>query len=414
MNFSEDQARLITRIYKDFTCPVCKLKFSSNHQLCQHIYNRHKKEDAWANKYRDIRNNYNKDFITCPYCNDRLKDLGKHLFIKHRINTTDFRLKNPLIPLKVVKVKHGNYVCHICNKHYTRKNNLSNHYRLNHPEYYDKIRFVRTSVHYTCPICHNKFNDIRQHVACKHNMTWRYFCDSYNWNIKDSKYITDEYRKHLSENKRNFYKSESGILWRKQQSINFSNNNPSKLPHIRNKISQTAIKNINVNKFFNNSWGIRVWDKDITKGKFVRSFEEFKILYTLYINGISYEYEPESFTYRVRNKVKNYLPDLKIGNMYYEIKSSIKHISDEVLYKCSAIDRNVKIVTSKELFYELNISCDTEILYKYCRERLDSDAMKISYRTYKPTSRILEKICADFRNHKNINFRQMGVQYEIC
>lgn len=414
MKFSEDQARLITRIYKDNTCPVCKSRFKNNYQLCQHIYNRHKEEDAIANKYRNIRDSYNKDFIECPYCGRKLQDLSRHLLVIHNVDTKDFRLNNPITPLKVVKVKYSNYTCGVCDKHFKTLNGLSSHYRIKHPEYYDKIKHVNTKIHYTCPICNKQFNDIRQHVSYKHSLTWEDFCRDYNWSTKDSKYINDLYRKHLSENKRSFYKSDRGILWRKKQSDYFSKNNPGKLYHVRNKISKLAINHINDNKFFNNSWGIRISDSVITKGKFVRSFEEFKILYTLYKNNIEFEYEPESFEYYDGDVVKNYLPDLKIGDDYYEIKCTTRNIPYSVLHKCSSIGKSVQIVTSKDLFNKFNILCDMNDLYVYCSKQLDHDNMKIIFRTYKSTSRILERICKNFRNHRNIDFRSLGVDNEIC
>ena len=413
MNFTEDEVRLVTRIYKDNECPICHIRFNSIHQLAVHVYSKHKKENLWAENYRKQYENYNKDYLICPYCNKKFNDLVRHLKREHNISRKEFRLKFPLIPLKLIKTKNGKFECQKCNKIYKRNNDLSNHYRLQHPEIYREIKNKRLKVEnekkFICPICYKKINSIRQHVQEGHNIKWEDFCKKYKWNIKDSKYISDEYRRNLSINKKQFYNSKKGMDLREEQSKRLKINNPSKNPKIAKTISEKAIKNINKNPFFNYSWGIRIKDDLITDNKYVRSFEEFKVLYFLKKNNINFEYEKEQIKCIVDNKVKNYLPDLKINNIFYEIKSNIERINREVLKKYNSIkDKEIHIVTFEQLMKLFNIKYDIQELINYCSNKIKNNEMKIICRTYKRNSRILKSICANYKTNENIDFKSLG------
>lgn len=367
--------------------------------------------------------------LKCPICNKELKSLNTHVVYEHNISIKDFKKKYPGMRLQEDKRVPGNFVCHICGKTYSYNNVLAIHIKTAHPKEYKKIKEAKdrakmekeASYKYTCAICGKRTNQIMQHVVSSHfnseeNITWKKYCKQYNHSINDKAYFSQEHLKNLSINKSKYYSSNKGLVERKRLSVKFSGDgNPSKRFEVRKKISDSAIKRIQTgnNPFMENSYGIKFKFSYNGKVYHTRSFEEFKVLWTLLINDIEFTYEKLKIDYLTANGIpKTYLLDFLIQKTkYVEIKSAPnkKHFDVakyEAIEKILQLDgKHLNIWNYADVCENLNLEkmLNSEF-YRIIKELLDKDQCQISCYVHQHSrrSRILEAIDLDFMNNKNI------------
>lgn len=349
------------------------------------------------------------EMLICPYCNKKFNSLYRHITLTHNIDISKFKEDYPNSPLQIyIRKNEFHSICEQCGKEFDRKNLYILHLKTCDYKKYLVLKETRTNG-YECQICHNLFIDLKQHLKIKHNLDFKDYCEIYNWDIEKSKFITNEYRKKLSESKKHFYnETKRGKELKKTQSDNMSGNkNMACRNEIRSKISLSAIKRINENLFFINSYGIRVkYDKYS-----VRSFEEFKVLYLLLKNNVDFEYENFSIKYLLDGKTKNYLVDFTINGNYYEIKSTLKYIDfkkyNSIKEEFKIKNLNFEIVTYDILKEKLNLIEDYNI-FDECKKLLNEDKIKFDCVTYYDKSKILSKICDNYKNNKNIKITQIS------
>lgn len=407
--------KILNNFY-DKICPICSKECTDKRRTTFHMNRDHIEEMKMIKEYKaTIKELSQKDSIECPLCKDSFKEMARHIKKKHNMPVNDFKIKFPLLPLKVVSSISKKEIseCHLCNCVYKAKNALGLHYKNKHPEYFEEMKKgEKMYKHFECPICNKETNTIRQHIVDGHNMTWESFCTNYNWNIKDSKYVSDEYRKKLSKNKKTYYASEEGIARKKVQSENMlGDKNQARRPEVRSKISKTAIKRMEDNPFFMRSYGIKFKFNNDDKRYFCRSFEELKLVHSLIVNDIEFVYEKTRIKYKMEDDVlRTYVLDFEIDGIYYELKSSLSlSDKDEKKYtyvnkSLSAIDSKLEIVTIKELSKKLNFEIDLDTVYRFCKDKIDSDDMWITNYSYHENSRILNKITKNYKDHPNVKY----------
>jgi predicted transcriptional regulator len=286
------------------------------------------------------------ELIKCPECGLEMKNLKMHLFYKHNLNIDKFREKYPEFGKTQIVVKHEKKQCPICldSKLYapnalgTHMSYIHNNIERGNPE--NKIKAEKrreTKEGYICPICNKKYRNLSQHIEITHKIKWEDFIISYNWEF-DKAYFSDSHKNNLSVNKQYFYDNTSrGQECKIEQSIRSSGeNNPACKLEVRQKISDSRKKNgctmtdqgkENVSyssalKMQTQEGGYGLFLRFIYNDKiyFCRSFEEFKIIYTLLINDIEFISNKTIIKYQINGKFKNYVPDLIINDTYIEIK----------------------------------------------------------------------------------------------
>lgn len=85
----------------------------------------------------------------------------------------------------------------------------------------------------------------------------------------------------------------------------------------------------------------------------VRSDWEKRVCIKLKQNNISYEYEPECFELIIDNDKYTYTPDIKIKNVYLEIKGPLYDLQLNKMKELNKI-KNLIIITSKKNFNRLS------------------------------------------------------------
>jgi len=398
----------------DKICPICGKEYTNKRITTNHITNCHVNIVESIKEYKSIKKELSKkEFITCPICNRKLKEMARHLIKTHNISVESFKLKYPMVPLKIISEPIENTVkCDICGKEYKKNNALGLHYKNIHPEYFEEKKLKEAPYrHYTCPICSRKVNDIKQHIEDGHKIKWNIFCNKYNWDIKVTKYISEEYRHNLSVNKKAFYDSDKGIILKKIQSdAMLGDKNMACRPEIKAKISVSAIKRINSNPFFERSYGIKFRFFVDNNKYFARSFEEFRVMYYLIKNNILFKYEKTRLKYKSKDVIRTYILDFEIEGKYYEVKSSLKlKDSDNEKYNSvndtlHKVNKHLEIVTLNELKNIFNFEINKKEEYTFCRDMLAQDKMFITVYTYHDKSRILENIVENYKTHKNIKY----------
>ena len=113
------------------------------------------------------------EFITCPICNDKVKNIIRHLRGKHDRSLKDRATVESRFPeLKGKKMQISNnyadkskeFKCELCDKIYHRKNDIQNHIRTYHPENYKKQEHIKKCPTLTCPICNKESGNIHPHI----------------------------------------------------------------------------------------------------------------------------------------------------------------------------------------------------------------------------------------------------------
>jgi hypothetical protein len=319
-----------------------------------------------------------------------------------------------------------NLTCPYCNKQFKLHNTLSIHIKFNHKEEWEKIKQdkenkknkQKESHQLECKLCGIKTNLLYYHINCSHrDITWDNYCEQFNHDKNLKSFFTDEHKKMLSINKKQFYDSDRGLKERERLSKKYSGkNNPACLPEVRKKISDAALKKMidsPNNNFVLNSYGIKFNFKYNGQTYYTRSFEEFKVIYTLLKNNIKFEYEKIFLKYKLNETMHTYILDLKINDMYIEIKSDTTKCNyyDLPKYKSieamlNSINKHLYILTYKEICEKLKIKPIQNIyLYQDIKMMLDKDECFISkYISSKKqkNSRILMAIDKDYKNNKNI------------
>lgn len=208
-----------------------------------------------------------------------------------------------------------------------------------------------------------------------HNMCWEEYCLKYNHIPEEKNYFSIEHRNKLAKR----------IIER----------NISTLPH-SSYIFQ-----------FEDSSGYP---------SILRSFEEFKIITMLLKNNIKFKYEKHSVNWLDKNGFEHiYIPDLKIGKDFYEIKGvglkRLEHFNNEEKYKkskiilkqlnCELFLVNTKILQKK---FNLNKSVyNNNFFYKELKTLLDNNKVKIKYRAIKNLQpKLLKIIDENYQNNLNI------------
>ena len=246
------------------------------------------------------RKEYN--MIECPICKKQFKSLNKHVEWQHNISIADFKKKYNITKMQEnCRKADYNLTCPYCNEKFKLNNALSIHIKFNHKEEWKHIQEEKQKTkaetnHLKCAICGFETNLLYYHINCSHkDITWEDYCKKFNNDINIKSYFTEEHKKMLSVNKKKFYDSDRGLKERERLSKKFSGeNNPACNPEVRKKISDAATKkmiDIDYDIFTKCSYGIKF--KFVYNGNtyYTRSFEEFKVLYTLLKNNISFEYE---------------------------------------------------------------------------------------------------------------------------
>lgn len=405
---------ILNNLY-DKICPICSKECMDKRRTTFHMNKVHIEEMKIIKEYKaTIEKLSQKDKIDCPICKDSFKEMARHIKKKHNMTIVEFKTEYPLVPLKVVSSLPKKEIseCHLCNKVYKAKNALGLHYKKKHTEYFEEMKQSEEKYkNYECPICNKGTNAIKQHIVDGHYMTWESFCTTYDWDIKNLKYISEEYKNNLSKSKKTYYASTEGLERRKVQSDNMSGDkNFSCRPEVRSKISKSAIKRMEDNTFFTRSYGIKFKFNINDKIYFCRSFEEFKLVHSLITNNIDFKYEKTRIKYKINNILRTYVLDFEIDNTYYELKSSL-NLSDEDKNKYSYINNTLRgvgstleIVTIKELSKKLNFEIDLDTVYRFCKDKLDSDDMWITNYSYHENSRILNNITENYKDHPNVKY----------
>lgn len=263
--------------------------------------------------------------MKCKLCNKDFKSLVYHLKYTHNINPKDYKIKFNvnLIQEPVnsgVKTLQKCPYCDYINMS-VGKRGLSLHIMYKHKDKFNewkskKIQNDFQIEYITCPICNKKVRNLRQHILW-HNITWENFCIKYNWDKNNKAIFSTIHKKHLHDNKLNFYRNTiEGDNLKREQSLKISGkNNPACKKEVREKISQARVKNNDKYKF--NTYGTIIKFKN---GDICRSLQELKFKYLLDINNIIYKYEKLNVIYEINNIKRIYISDFVINNNVIEIK----------------------------------------------------------------------------------------------
>lgn len=350
-----------------------------------------------------------KDFIECPVCHEKVKNLIRHLRGNHDRSLKDREAIETAFPeligckLQITAFDTSKeYKCEFCDKVYRRKNDIQNHIRNQHPDHYCKTERKRKLPTIKCPICGKESGNMKQHIGDSHNMAWDDFCSEYNWDKQNVKIVTDEYRQSLSKNKKNYYNSDAGIERRKLQSKAWSENNPSKdRANISKAINSRAVhgaQSIESHSYY----GIKVH----YGGRSFRSFCEFEFYILCKLHNINVTYEPSNYCVKWFNKEKNfyttYLPDFYIDDFgLIEIKCTNRDVriaKENIKYKSvSSVYNSLAIlyeITTPSMFFEnrgITITIEDRLHFK--KLILDAAAdNKIKFTVPSNRSRVMKNI----------------------
>lgn len=267
---------------------------------------------------------------------------------------------------------------------------------------------------YKCPICGETWIYLGSHVKNAHGLSWSDFQEKYNFHDPKVK-VTPSHRQKLSDNKKIYYQSEEGLRRKEvQREFISGKKNPACRPEVREKISE-ACKGRQVPNFVKEINSLRMteylrspsasWSRGYTYEFFwcgsyyrVRSTEELLVILSLLKRGITPVYEPCKFQY-YQDFIRNYTPDFRINNIFYEVKSTKEEFLDEKYVKCKKVISGAGFelrFLNKELFSEEFgfLPLSEGELQDTIRTLVESDSMKIikpSSPTYKNYT-FLEKV----------------------
>ena len=306
------------------------------------------------------------DALICPICGIKVKNLISHIRRSHDNsikNRIDFENRFP--ELKGCKLQitvfdtSKEFICPVCRKIYHRKNDLQNHIKNKHPDIYVKTSNPSSLPKIKCPICGKEVGNLKQHVRETHELEWMNFCQTYNWDVKLSKIITDEYRKKLSKNKKEYYRSERGLKRRQLQSQMWKDNNPIHDPEKLSKAIYNRTHNGNLKVATQDMRGIKVQ----CFGRTFRSFCEFEFYIICKMNNMIVSYEPCDYCIKWLNKERNfystYLPDFYIEGIGL---IELKHTKKTVI----SSKNEEKYKTAEQIYNNLNIDYQITSIDMFC------------------------------------------------
>lgn len=290
--------------------------------------------------------------IICPICGKEVLNLLGHIKIhnpKIRSKKVFFEFfPNYSGKFQIDCTKHHNDIkCPYCGKSFLKKNALQLHIKRIHPEFFKKEEIVKKCNNLICPICGKHVSDMKQHIKSHDIYDWEVFCKQYNWDAKLTKYISEEYRKKLSENKKSFYNSDKGLELRKEQSIKMQSElNPFCWASTKEKSVNTRAKNNT--HCINGKYGLHV----ITPYGSYRSYNEFIFGTLCKFNNIQISYENSEYSVKWYNHekqfVSTYTPDFfheKIGLI--ELKGDKKDVKKSL--------SEDKYIQAQEIYQKLGI-----------------------------------------------------------
>jgi len=337
------------------------------------------------------------EYIICPICGKEIVNLLAHIKIHKEYKIYDKKTFYEYFPnytgkFQIDTRKEKECKCHICGKTYKHNNQLQLHYKKIHEQWYNenKKQDNRTCAKLKCPICGKLCTDIKQHINRSHRIEWKEFCEKYNWNIKLTKCVTEEYKKHLSENKIKFYhETERGKELRKLQAIKYKKDNPAK----NRKIIEKSIFNRTMGNGIPvlNYRGVHVKYNDIS----FRSINEYIFYILCKHNNIKVEYEPKNYIVKWYNDEKRfittYLPDFIINDkILLELKSSPKEIKN--IFDVEKYNKVSKIYSAKKIQYEISYPI-----------KFFKDFFNISYENYE-INEIVKHYTQEALKTNNIHF----------
>lgn len=307
---------------------------------------------------------------TCPICNKQCVNLLAHMKKHNKKYVSKEDVLKDYPELKDTIFQHNTTisvptVCPICNKTYKSKQAVKVHIKAKHKEYYDE-HYIESKKHSVegqeCKICYNTVYDLKQHIEIKHQISWKDYCDKHKHPLNLTKIVKQDYKDKLSQNKKEFYKSEQGLKLRQIQSELFKNNNPSHNSDCVQKQILGRIKTISKNSldaFRSSNYGIKCKYKNMC----FRSFTEFSVFVWAELNNIELLFEhSKNVFYWTDNKVnilRNYIPDFFYNNLYFEVKSSKNEVKKAIKAEKYILSRNV----IKNAGYDLVI-CTANDLFK--------------------------------------------------
>lgn len=362
--------------------------------------------------------------LICPLCGEKRDGLLQHLMYEHRLTRNEIKKKYPTLKLQNDNRKKENLICEHCGKLFSYQTNLKTHIKKIHPEFYVEKKEEKQNIkRLECKICKKKIANLSQHIFLTHNIEWDDYCKKYNYS-GPKMIMSEKHKQSLSEQKLKFYKSERGIKWREWNSERYSGeNNPACKPETKKKISDSAIKRTQEsnNPFFSNSFGIQ-FNFQYNNVKYrTRSFEEFKCVFTLLENNITFKYENFVLKYRnEKNEEKNYLIDLFINDTYVEIKGDSEKNILKMYENCKYKEakRNLNNYDKKYYIFNYNLMCEylnikeisNKEIYKKIKILLDNDNCKITQVVInrKIIPRTLKMIDSNWETNKNIKFIVKG------
>lgn len=394
---------------KKEVCEYCGKIFNGKRGLSSHKKSKHRElQLVEFNKIKDDQLKEREKDIFCMICGEKLDNVVQHVFYKHGMTLNEYKKLYPNAKLHKDNREKKILNCPYCNRIYYYNNCLALHIKKEHNEHYVKKTKNKDGI--TCEICNKKFINFSQHVELTHNMKFDDYSVKFNYSGLKT-YVTEDHKNNLSKNKLIFYnETKRGEELKKEASEKFSGkNNIACREDVRAKISKSAIER--KDNFKRASRGIHVHFTYNNKEHRTRSFIEFKVLITLLENNISFDYEKERIYYIDNTgKSRYYYPDLKIGDVYYEIKTKDNECINEEKYRIifsqlKDAGKTIKMLSPESLAKDLNISLNKEDYYcEFAKKLLVDDKIRfIWYPTHHKKSRILEKISKNYLNDKHFN-----------
>lgn len=319
--------------------------------------------------YEEYYEKYLKDdgLYHCPVCNKGLKKVSglQEHSLTHGISMPS---KESLWG-KDIKAKNLEYTCPYCGGAYKNYQGLRVHQSMSHKKEYLKAleEEKKKIVGFECPICHETYVGLADHIRAGHHLSWEKFCEDYNW-IWGGSYISEEHRKNLSLNKKHFYqKTERGKELREQQSRKVTNNLEKGIIGLHERTGVTCTP---LSYYFTCASG---------PYRVCRSFQEYAIIYVLQKYNIEYEYEPTGIEYMREGIAHLYTPDLLINNIFFEIKSCEDEFKEDIKYRIvenilSKTPYKLKLLTLKNYPEILNVRrVDLQEIYRDIKVRFEND-----------------------------------------
>lgn len=333
--------------------------------------------------------------LICPECGKEVVTMLAHVKAHHDdiYNKADFYRYYPTYqgPLHLEKREKKDLECPLCHKHYIYNNGLMLHMKRVHNEYYNEhyTKDTRKLATLECPICHKMQSDMKQHAKRKHHLDWQDFCDQTQWNVSLTKYIDDEYRKHLSDNKKIFYnETERGKELRENQSYIWSKNNPAK---DRETISKSIYTRSINGKIPDTTYrGITCHIDDMR----FRSFNEYTFYEVCISQNVPIVYESNKYIIRYFNTAKGflstYLPDFYIDGV------GLIELKPDKRLKEDAEDQE-KYQKAAKIYQSIGIP------FRICSLKEAFELVKISLRPYQ-IREIMKQVTLKARNERRIHF----------